>query len=406
MSLWVHKYGGTSVGTTEKVLAVAERLQAQRAAGHRLVVVLSAMGGETDRLLELARQMHPEPAGRELDLLLSSGERVSIALLALALQARGCPAVALTGRQAGIETEARPNRARIRRIDPAPVRGWLERGRVVMVAGFQGVDGGGNVTTLGRGGSDTTAVALAAALGADECHIYTDVEGVYTADPRVEPRARKLAHLTYEEMLELAGLGSRVLQQRSVLYAEKYNVPLRVLPSFGAAPGTRIAQEVADMEQATIAGIAHNRDEAQLTITGVPDAPGVAARILGPVADADIEVDMIVQNVGRDGTADFTFTVHRNDYARALAILEEVGAELGARAARGNKDIVKVSLVGAGMRSHAGVASRMFRALAEAGVNISMISTSEVKISVVVDEAALETCVRALHESFELADGG
>lgn len=406
MSLWVQKYGGTSVGSTEKLLAIAERLHEQHNQGHRLVVVLSAMGGETDHLLSLARQVNPQPAGPALDLLLSSGERISVSLLALALQALGCPVVALTGRQAGILTEAQPNKARIRDIDNARLKGLLDKGQVVVVAGFQGVDESGQVTTLGRGGSDTTAVALAASLEADECHIYTDVEGVYTADPRLVPEARRLEHLTYEEMLEMSGLGSKVLQLRSVLFAEKYNVPLRVLSAFGESAGTLISEEAENMEQATIAGIAHNRDEAQLTIAGVPDTPGIAARILGPIADAQIEVDMIVQNVGRDGTADFTFTVHRSDYARALEILEQVGGHLGARETRGNRDIVKVSLVGVGMRSHAGIASRMFRSLAEAGVNISMISTSEIKVSVVVEEERLEACVQALHREFELAETG
>jgi len=404
MSLWVQKYGGTSVASTEKLLAIAERLHEQHSQGHRLVVVLSAMGGETDHLLSLARQVSSQPAGPALDLLLSSGERVSIALLSLALQALGCPAVALTGRQAGILTEGQANKARIKNIDSEHLNGLLDEGQVVVVAGFQGMDESGRVTTLGRGGSDTTAVALAASLGADECHVYTDVEGVYTADPRLVPEARRLEHLTYEEMLEMSGLGSKVLQLRSVLFAEKYNVPLRVLSTFEAGPGTLISEEAENMEQATIAGIAHNRDEAQLTISGVPDMPGVAARILGPIAEAHIEVDMIVQNVGQDGTADFTFTVHRNDYAKALQILEQVGGELGARETRGNRDIVKVSLVGVGMRSHAGIASRMFEALAEAGVNISMISTSEIKISVVIAEPLLETCVQVLHREFALAE--
>ena len=314
MSLWVQKYGGTSVASTEKLLTIAERLHEQHSQGHRLVVVLSAMGGETDHLLSLARQVSSQPGGSALDLLLSSGERVSIALLALALQALGCPATALTGRQAGILTEGQANKARIKNIDSDRLNGLLDEGQVVVVAGFQGMDESGRVTTLGRGGSDTTAVALAASLSADECHIYTDVEGVYTADPRLVPEARRLEHLTYEEMLEMSGLGSRVLQLRSVLFAEKYNVPLRVLSAFGSGPGTLISEEAENMEQATIAGIAHNRDEAQLTISGVKDMPGVAARILGPIAEAQIEVDMIVQNVGQDGTADFTFTVHRNDY--------------------------------------------------------------------------------------------
>ena len=404
MSLWVQKYGGTSVASTEKLLTIAERLHEQHSQGHRLVVVLSAMGGETDHLLSLARQVSSQPEGSALDLLLSSGERVSIALLALALQALGCPATALTGRQAGILTEGQANKARIKNIDSDRLNGLLDEGQVIVVAGFQGMDESGRVTTLGRGGSDTTAVALAASLSADECHIYTDVEGVYTADPRLVPEARRLEHLTYEEMLEMSGLGSRVLQLRSVLFAEKYNVPLRVLSAFGSGPGTLISEEAENMEQATIAGIAHNRDEAQLTISGVQDMPGVAARILGPIAEAQIEVDMIVQNVGQDGTADFTFTVHRNDYAKALEILEKIGGELGARETCGNRDIVKVSLVGVGMRSHAGIASRMFQALADAGVNISMISTSEIKISVVIDEPLLETCVQVLHKEFELAE--
>ena len=404
MSLLVQKYGGTSVATTEKIAMIAERLRDQCTQGHRLVVVLSAMGGETDHLLSLARQVNPRAQGRELDLLLSSGERVSIALMSLALEALGCSAVALTGRQAGIVTESQPNKARIKNIDVARVNDWLEQRKVVVVAGFQGTDEFGQVTTLGRGGSDTTAVALAASLGADECHIYTDVEGVYTADPRLVPQARRLEHITYEEMLELSGLGTKVLQLRSVLFAEKYNIPLRVLSAFGTGPGTLISEEAGNMEQATIAGIAHNRDEAQLTMSGVPDMPGIAARILGPIAEAQIEVDMIVQNVGRDGTADFTFTVHRNDYSKALEILEQVGGELGARETRGNKDIVKVSLVGVGMRSHAGIASRMFQVLADAGINISMISTSEIKISIVVDEPALETCVQVLHREFDLGN--
>ena len=402
MSLQVQKYGGTSVGTIEKLQVIAERLCQQQHEGHQLVVVLSAMAGQTDSLLSLARQVHSEPDGRDLDLLLSSGERISIALLALALQERGCQATALTGRQAGICTEAEHNKARIREIDTDCIRGLLDDGQVVVVAGFQGINESGQVTTLGRGGSDITAVALAAVLEAEECHIYTDVEGVYTADPRIVPQARRLEHLTYEEMLELSGLGSKVLQLRSVLFAEKYNVPLRVRSAFGSGPGTRIAEEIEGVEQARIAGIAHSRDEAQLTITGVPDQPGVAAQILGPIAEANIEVDMIVQNVGRDATADFTFTVHRNDYSKGLKILEATGKKLKARAVKGNKDIVKVSLVGVGMRSHAGIASQMFQVLADKDINISMISTSEIKISVVVEEALLETCIRTLHEAFEL----
>ncbi len=403
MPLIVQKYGGTSVGTTERIEHVADKVRRTVRRGSQVVVVVSAMSGETDRLLGLAHRIDPQAGGRELDVLLSTGEQVTIALLAMALHKLGCPAVSYTGAQVHILTDSAHNKARIREIDGARVRRDLDAGRVVVVAGFQGVDEHGNITTLGRGGSDTTAVALAAALGADECQIYTDVDGVYTTDPRIEPKARRLARITFEEMLEMASLGSKVLQIRAVEFAGKYNVPLRVLSSFEEGEGTLITYESDDMEQALISGIAFNRDEAQLTITGVPDQPGVAARILGPVSDANIEVDMIVQNVAADRkTTDFTFTVHRNDFDRALEILRRIAGELGARSVEGDAGIVKVSLVGVGMRSHAGIASRMFRALAEEGINIRMISTSEIKISVVVDEKYLELAVRTLHQAFGL----
>ncbi len=404
MALIVQKYGGTSVGTPERIEHVAEKVLAARRAGHQVVVVVSAMSGETDRLLELARRMDPDPDPRELDVLLATGEQVTIALLSMALKRRGCPARSYTGAQVRILTDSAHTKARIRAIDEARVRRDLARGTVVVVAGFQGVDEEGHITTLGRGGSDTTAVALATALGADECQIYTDVDGVYTTDPRIEPRARRLERITFEEMLEMASLGSKVLQIRAVEFAGKYNVPVRVLSTFQEGPGTLITyeDEEAPMEQPVISGIAFNRDEAMLKVVGVPDQPGVAARILGPVGEANIEVDMIVQNVAEDATTDLTFTVHRRDFGRALGILERVARELGAREVKGDDRIVKVSLVGVGMRSHAGIAGTMFRALAREGINIRMISTSEIKISVVVDEKYLELAVRALHEAFGL----
>ncbi|MDX9768457.1 MAG: aspartate kinase [Ectothiorhodospiraceae bacterium] len=402
MALIVQKYGGTSVGSVDRIQNVAEKVIGWRKRGHDVVVVVSAMSGETDRLLGLARQINERAEGRELDVLLSTGEQVTIALLAMALESRGCPARSYTGAQVHILTDSAHNKARIRDIDAARVRRDLNEGRVVVVAGFQGVDDQGNITTLGRGGSDTTAVALAAALKADECQIYTDVDGVYTTDPRVVPQARRLSRITFEEMLEMASLGSKVLQIRSVEFAGKYNVPLRVLSSFTEGEGTLITFEEDNVEQALISGIAFNKDEAQLTVSGVPDQPGVASRILGPVSDANIEVDMILQNVGADGMTDFTFTVHRNDYDKALEILRNVAKDLGAREASGDKKIVKISLVGVGMRSHAGIASKMFGALAREGINIRMISTSEIKVSVVVDEKYLELGVRALHDAFEL----
>jgi aspartate kinase len=402
MALIVQKYGGTSVGSIERIAKVAERVMRWRGQAHDLVVVVSAMSGETNRLLALAKEIDPRPSPRELDVLLATGEQVTIALLAMALERSGCPARSFTGAQVHIRTDSAYTKARITAIESARILRDLRDGRVVVVAGFQGVDEQGNITTLGRGGSDTTAVALAAALRADECQIYTDVDGVYTTDPRVVPAARRLAKITYEEMLEMASLGAKVLQIRSVEFASKYNVPLRVLSSFDEGEGTLITSEEPGMEQALISGIAFSRDEAKLTIVGVPDQPGVAFGILGPVANANIEVDMIVQNVGVDDTTDFTFTVHRNDYDRAFEILSRTAGEMGARDVSGDNRIAKISLVGVGMRSHAGIASAMFHALAQVGINIRMISTSEIKISVVVDEKYLELGVRALHDAFGL----
>lgn len=402
MALYVYKFGGTSVGSVERIKNVAEKVKKVHDRGDQLVVVVSAMSGETNRLVELAKQIQTQPHGREMDVLLSTGEQVTIALLSMALHEIGCPACSYTGGQVRILTDNMHTKARIREIDDNRIRADLSAGMVVVVAGFQGVDEEGNITTLGRGGSDTTAVALAAALKADECYIYTDVDGVYTTDPRVEPKARRLDKITFEEMLEMASLGSKVLQIRSVEFAGKYNVALRVLSSFTEGNGTLITYEDSEMEQALISGIAFNRDEAKLTVSGVPDLPGVASKILGPIAAANIEVDMIVQNIAEDATTDFTFTVHRNDYAKAMEILKTVSAELGARKLSGDNNIVKISLVGVGMRSHAGIASTMFKTLAKEGINIRMISTSEIKISVVVDEKYLELAVRALHEAFEL----
>ena len=402
MALIVQKYGGTSVGSIEKIENVAERLIATKNAGNDVVVAVSAMSGETNRLVELAHQISDKPDPREYDVLVSTGEQVTIALLGMALKARGYDARSYTGSQVHILTDSAHTKARILDIDEARIRSDLDKGRIVIVAGFQGRDEEGNITTLGRGGSDTTAVALAAALKADECQIYTDVDGVYTTDPRVVPNARRLEKITFEEMLEMASLGSKVLQIRSVEFAGKYNVKLRVLSSFQDGPGTLITYEEDNMEQAVISGIAFNRDEAKLTILGVPDKPGVAYSILGNIGEANIEVDMIIQNVGSDGTTDFTFTVHRNDYEQALAILQKTAEELGAREVLGDSDIVKISLVGVGMRSHAGIASQMFKALADEGINIRMISTSEIKISVVVDEKYLELGVRTLHSAFGL----
>ena len=402
MALYVYKFGGTSIGSVERIKSVAEKVKKVHDSGDQIVVVVSAMSGETNRLIALAKETQEQPTEREMDVLISTGEQVTVALLSMALNQLGCDACSYTGGQVKILTDSCHTKARIRAIDDAKMRSDLNAGKVVVVAGFQGVDEQGNITTLGRGGSDTTAVALAAALKADECHIYTDVDGVYTTDPRVEPKARRLNHITFEEMLEMASLGSKVLQIRSVEFAGKYNVALRVLSSFKEGSGTLITYEESLMESALISGIAFNRDEAKLTITGVPDLPGVAFKILGPIADANIEVDMIVQNIAEDATTDFTFTVHRNDYQRAKSLLDKTCVELGARKVTGDNDIVKVSIVGVGMRSHAGIASTMFKALAAEGINIRMISTSEIKISVVVDEKYLELAVRALHSAFEL----
>ncbi|MAK65725.1 MULTISPECIES: aspartate kinase [unclassified Methylophaga] len=402
MALIVQKYGGTSVGSVERIQEVAKKVIQYRKDGHDIVVVVSAMSGETNRLLALAKEITPHPRGRELDVLLSTGEQVTIALLSMTLQQMGMPAQSYTGSQVKILTDDAHNKARIMQIDDEKMREDLAEGKVVVVAGFQGCDEQGNITTLGRGGSDTTAVALAAALKADECQIYTDVDGVYTTDPRVVPEARRLDRITFEEMLEMASLGAKVLQIRSVEFAGKYNVPLRVLSSFTEGGGTLITSEEPSMEQALISGIAFNRDEAKLTILGVPDQPGVAHKILGPIAKQNIEVDMIIQNTGHDSTTDFTFTVHRNDYQTALNLLKETSVSLGAREVTGDEHIAKISLVGVGMRSHAGIASTMFETLAQENINISMISTSEIKISVVVDEKYLELGVRALHKAFKL----
>ena len=404
MALIVQKFGGTSVGTVERIEQVAEKVKKFREAGDDVVVVVSAMSGETNRLIGLANQIMEQPVPRELDVMVSTGEQVTIALLSMALIKRGVPAVSYTGNQVRILTDSAHTKARILHIDDTHIRADLKAGRVVVVAGFQGVDGNGNITTLGRGGSDTTGVALAAALKADECQIYTDVDGVYTTDPRVVPQARRLDKITFEEMLEMASLGSKVLQIRAVEFAGKYNVPLRVLHSFQEGPGTLITidDEEESMEQPIISGIAFNRDEAKLTIRGVPDTPGVAFKILGPISAANVEGDMIVQNVAHDNTTDFTFTVHRNDYLNALEILKQTAANIGAREAIGDTNIAKVSIVGVGMRSHAGVASRMFEALAKESINIQMISTSEIKVSVVIEEKYLELAVRALHTAFEL----
>jgi aspartate kinase len=404
MALIVHKYGGTSVGSAERIAHVADKVCQARAQGHDVVVVVSAMSGETDRLTALARELNPQIPAREMDVLLSTGEQVTIALLAMALEARGQAARSYTGPQVRIHTDSAHTKARITRIDDDKIRADLGAGRVVVVAGFQGMDEYGNITTLGRGGSDTTAVALAAALQADECQIYTDVDGVYTTDPRVEPKARRLNRITFEEMLEMASLGSKVLQIRAVEFAGKYNVPLRVLSTFADGPGTLISLEDNPMEAPVISGIAFNRDEAQITVSQVPDQPGIASLILGPVGAANIEVDMIVQNVGDDELTDFTFTVHHRDFERAMEVVRKTADELGAAEVRGDDSIAKVSVVGVGMRSHAGVASKMFSVLAQEGINIRMISTSEIKISVVLADKYLELAVRALHKAFALEE--
>lgn len=421
MALIVHKYGGTSMGSTERIRQVARRVAKWVRAGYQIVVVPSAMSGETNRLLGLARELSPEVSSREitreLDMIASTGEQVSVGLLSIALQAQGVPAVSYAGWQVPIRTDSAYTKARIQAIDDQRIRGDLAAGRVVIVTGFQGVDEHGNITTLGRGGSDTSAVAMAAAMKADECLIYTDVDGVYTTDPRIVPEARRLHSIAFEEMLEMASLGSKVLQIRSVEFAGKYRVPVRVLSSFTdadipieeeAASGTLITfEEDVKMEQAVVSGIAFNRDEAKITVMGVPDRPGVAFQILGVIADANIDVDVIIQNVSHDGKTDFSFTVHRNDYARAMDLIRQrVQPHLEAQEIVGDAKICKVSIVGIGMRSHVGVASKMFRALAEEGINIQMISTSEIKTSVVIDEKYMELAVRTLHKAFELESPG
>ena len=408
MALIIQKYGGTSVGTPERIKNVARRVASWQARGHRVVVVVSAMSGETNRLIALAKEVQAQPDPRELDVIAATGEQVTIGLLSMALMDIGVKARSYTGGQVKVLTDSAFTKARIVSIDEGHIRRDLETGHVVVVAGFQGVDEAGRITTLGRGGSDTSAVAIAAALKADECQIYTDVDGVYTTDPRIVPEARRLETVTFEEMLEMASLGSKVLQIRSVEFAGKYKVKLRVLSSLEElgqeGPGTLITfeEDIKMMEQPIISGIAFNRDEAKLTVLGVPDRPGIAYQILGPVAEANIDVDMIIQNVGHDGSTDFSFTVPRGEYAKATALLDQVKGHIGARQIAGDNRIAKVSVVGVGMRSHVGIASKMFRTLAEEGINIQMISTSEIKISVVIDEKYLELAVRVLHKAFEL----
>ena len=402
MFLAVEKYGGTSVGSVERINAVADRVSASHQKGERLVVVVSAMAGETNRLLGLAEEIDSGAKAREMDVLVSTGEQVTIALLSMALNKRGIDARSYTGSQVQILTDNVHGKARILDIDAARVRDDLENDRVVVIAGFQGVDAEGNITTLGRGGSDTTAVAMAAALQADECRIFTDVDGVYTTDPRIVPEARRLDRITVEEMLELASQGAKVLQTRSVEFAGKYRVPLRVLSSFEEGLGTLITHEVSDMEQPLIAGIAYNRDEAKVTIRGVPDQPGVASRIFGPISAAHLNIDMIIQNVAQDGTTDLTFTVNRSEYAEAMHLLNDIANELNARDVVGDDTLAKIAIVGVGMRSHSGVAAKMFETLATEGINIELISTSEIKISVGVNDKYLELAVRALHKAFEL----
>jgi aspartate kinase len=402
MALIVQKYGGTSVADCERIEHVARKIAATRDQGHDVVVVVSAMAGETDRLLGLAHRIMPRPSRRELDVLLASGEQVSIALLCIALAKLGLKARSYTGAQVCIRTDAAHTKARIETIDDSSLRECLAAGAIPVIAGFQGVDPAGNITTLGRGGGDTTAVGVAAQMQADECQIYTDVDGVYTADPRLVPEARRLARVTFEEMLELASQGSKVLQIRAVEFAGKYNVPLRVLSTFKEGEGTLITYEDQAVEAAVVSGIAFNRDEAEVSLVGVPQQPGLAYLILGPVSDANIEVDMIVQNAARDGRLDFAFTVHRNDYPQVMDILRANLSKIGAQDLQGNDRVVKISAVGVGMRSHAGVASTVFRALSEQGVELRMVATSEIKVSVVVDEKQLEAGVRALHRAFGL----
>ena len=404
MALIVQKYGGTSVGSVERIQEVAKKIKRFKDAGNDLVITVSAMSGETNRLTSLAKDIHSQPSTREMDVLLTTGEQVTISLLSMALHDLGCDAISYTGSQVKIITDSVHGKARIQSIDDHRIKNSLSENKVVVVAGFQGVDESGNITTLGRGGSDTTAVALAASLRADECQIYTDVDGVYTTDPRIEPNAKKINIMSYEEMLEMASLGSKVLQIRSVEFASKYHVPLRVLSSMIENPeGTLITSEENIMEKAIISGIAHNQDEAKLSLIGVPDKPGIAFQILKPISDANIEIDMIVQSVSaREGLTNFAFTVHRNDYDKALNILEKICKKLDAIGVQSDDKVVKVSLVGIGMRSHAGIAAKMFEVLHNENINIEMISTSEIKISVVINEKYLELAVRSLHSAFEL----
>ena len=405
MALIVQKYGGTSVGSPERIKNVVRRVAKYKALGHQIVVVVSAMSGETNRLIALAKEMQAQPDPRELDMVVSTGEQVTVGLVSMGLMQEGLKAKSYTGAQVKITTDSAFTKARILSIDEQNILADLANGYVVVVAGFQGVDKEGNITTLGRGGSDTTGVAIAAALHADECQIYTDVDGVYTTDPRLVPEARRLKTITFEEMLEMASLGSKVLQIRAVEFAGKYKVKLRVLSSFEEeGDGTLITFEEDDkMEQAIISGIAFNRDEAKITVRGVPDKPGIAYQILGPISEANVDVDMIIQNVGVDGSTDFSFTVHRNEFDKAMDILKnQVQNHIGARDVVGDNKTAKVSVVGVGMRSHVGIASKMFRTLAEEGINIQMISTSEIKISVVIDEKYLELAVRVLHKAFDL----
>lgn len=405
MSLIVQKYGGTSVGSVARIQAVAEKVFASVHERHQVVVVVSAMSGETNKLLGLAAEISSDTSAREMDVLLSTGEQVTIALLSMALQKLGCDAISYTGGQVAIQTDNAYSKARIQNINSAKIKSDLDENKVVVVAGFQGVDHSGNITTLGRGGSDTTAVALAAALNADECQIYTDVDGVYTTDPRLVSDAKKLDKITFEEMLEMASQGSKILQIRSVEFAGKYNVPLRVLSSFDEGKGTLISLEDDEqMEKPLVSGIAFNKDEAKLTIRGIPDQPGVAYKVLGEISNANIEIDVIVQNVAKDNSASITFTVNKTELSAAEALLRKIAEDLGALEVDADKNIAKVSIVGVGMRSHAGVAATMFEALSDEGINIQLITTSEIKITVVIDERYLELAVRALHSAFELGD--
>ena len=405
MSLIVQKFGGTSVGSAERIVNVAKKIGEFRDRGHDVIVVVSAMSGETNRLTALARKISPQPKPREIDVLLSTGEQVTIALLAMALESQGYEAISFTGGQIKILTDDFHTKARIKEIETSSIKKEISSGKITIVAGFQGVDSKGNITTLGRGGSDTTAVALAAALKADECQIYTDVKGVYTTDPRVVAEAKLLSNITFEEMLELSSLGAKVLQIRAVEFAGKYKVPLRVLSTFEAGPGTLINVEGgSNMEEPAIAGIAFERDEAKLNVSGVPDIPGIAHKVIGPVSEAGIEVDVIVQSAAADGSNDISFTVKRADCDSAKSILDSLASDLKAKKVALDKRVCKVSLVGVGMRSHAGIASQMFKTLAKEGINIQLITTSEIKISVVIEEKYLELAVRSLHSAFDLGD--